>query len=107
MRLADIDLTIHYILSEQYTKQPEMRLLWAILKRWLLDYTGICGGGTLEARFDAIEWAWEGGNEEWGFTWICDQIGLDAEWVRRSADKIATEGLEPGSLGGRLGTLEI
>jgi len=107
-----VDLTIHHILNEQPVSQPEVRLLWAIMKRWILDYSGVCArtradDTMLEARLDAVDWAWSDSNEEFSYLWICEVLDLDAEWLRHIADKSATLAELTGPLGGRIGSLEI
>lgn len=104
--------TIHAILSEQPSIQPERRLLWAMLKRWLLDYTGACSRTRkeqypLEARFDAVNWAWSESRRPFSYLWVCDVLELDAEWLRHSADKTATRAETLGPLLGRIGSLDI
>jgi hypothetical protein len=106
------DQTLHGIMSEQVNLQPERRLLWAMLKRWILDYTGACSRTNreaypLEARFDAVEWAWSDTIEPFSYLWVCDTLGLDAGWLRRSADKTATRAELLGPLLGRIGSIEI
>jgi hypothetical protein len=104
--------TMHAMMSEQASHQPERRLLWAMLKRWILDYTGACSRTNreaypLDARFDAVEWAWSDNIAPFSYLWVCDTLGLDAGWLRRSADKTATRAELLGPLLGRIGSLEI
>lgn len=100
--------------------QPEKRLLWAMLKRWFLDYTGLCwrlnvqGRSTsgylenpIEARFSAADWAWSDEIGPFSFSWVCDVLELDAGWVRRNADRISTRAELHAPILGRIGTLEI
>lgn len=106
------DQTLHAIMSEQFSQQPERRLLWAMLKRWILDYTGACSkqgrnGYSIDARFDAVEWAWSDSSLPFSYLWVCDVLGLDAEWLRRSADRTAIRAETWGPLLGRIGSLEI
>ena len=104
--------TLHELMSEQRQQQPERRLLWAMLKRWLLDYSGVCirnlnAETSLEARFSAVEWAWSKEHGPFSYLWVCDVLDLDAEWVRSNADKIASRVEWQGPLLGRIGSLEI
>jgi hypothetical protein len=82
------------------------------MKRWLLDYTGVCwrvnsAEYCLEARFSAVDWAWSPEDGPFSYQWVCDVLDLDAEWVRHNADRITTEVESHGPLLGRIGTLEI
>ena len=108
----ECDQTLHRIMSEPVNHQPERRLLWAMMKRWLLDYTGACSrmkheDYPLDARFDAIGWAWSPNTAPFSFLWVCDVLDLDGEWLRRNADKSATAREVLGPLLGRIGSLDL
>jgi hypothetical protein len=99
-------------IEQQRDFQPEKRLLWAMMKRWILDYTGVCtklhqDEFPLDARFDAVEWCWSESIAPFSFLWVCDVLNLDAQWMRRSADKSAIRAQELGPLLGRIGSLEL
>lgn len=104
------DYVANMVNLETRVLQPEKRLLWAMLKRWLLDYTGICrrvaaAENPIEARFSAVEWCWSDEDGPFSFLWVCDVLELDVEWVRHNADRIAKA---PPSLSNNIfGSLEI
>lgn len=99
-------------LPEMRAMPPERRLLWAMMKRWILDYTGVCARVSakeypLDARFDAVNWAWSESTDPFSYLWVCDVLEIDAEWLRHNADKSATRAELLGPLLGRIGSLEI
>lgn len=90
-------------------RQPEFRLLDAVLKRAILDYTGMCESDHTNKpnRANSISWIWSDSAEPFSFIWICDHLNYDVEVLRRTADKIATMRLDGGKLASRLGTLSL
>lgn len=90
-------------------RQPEFRLLDAMLKRAILDYTGMCESDETNKpnRGSAIEWIWSESTKPFTFVWTCDLLNYDVESLRRTADKIASWRKSARPLPSRLGTLSL
>ena len=66
---------------------PEATLLWAVLERAIIDYTGkVTAIGTENAAYwerSARGWVRSDSREPFSFNWICEELGLDRGKTRR------------------------
>lgn len=62
---------------------PEKKLLAAILERAIIDATGKAKDIPIDERTLARIWLKDNSIARWSFSWVCDNLGLDGEIVRR------------------------
>lgn len=62
---------------------PEKKLLAAILERAIIDATGRAKDIPIDERTLARIWLKDASIARWSFNWVCDNLGLDGEIVRK------------------------
>lgn len=74
---------------------PEVCLLWAVLERGIIDFTGKVGSiGTEDKNYwerNAKAWVLSNATDPFSFNWICDELGLIAKQVRRQIIRMRPE----------------
>lgn len=74
---------------DQAPRQPEVRLMWAILHRAIADIVNIQAAWiTPLERMSAWEFIEREDYSPLSFLWICEHIGVDAQGIRAQLDKV-------------------
>lgn len=80
---------------EDDPQSPEIKLLWAILERAILDCIGVTSPAqSRNDRINVTRTAWRfifddrACNKSFSFKWICDILDLDAKTIQNRVQKI-------------------